>query len=91
MSEAIPQPQEDAEIAAMAADLAKRRRRLQLLNLAILLLPLAAGALFLAFGRDDREWVRKEVDQNVHSSVADCPASISVGVTLNVSMRTTGI
>jgi hypothetical protein len=72
MSEALPQPQpqSDADIAAMAADLGKRRRRLQLLNLAILLLPLAAGAVFLAFGRDDREWVRDEVGASVTETVS---------------------
>jgi hypothetical protein len=72
MSEALPppQPQQDADIATMAADLAKRRRRLQLLNLAILLLPLAAGAIFLAFGRNDREWVRDEVGVSVTETVS---------------------
>jgi hypothetical protein len=76
MSEALPppQPQQDADIATMAADLAKRRRRLQLLNLAILLLPLAAGAIFLAFGRNDREWVRDEVGVSVTETVSSSVA-----------------
>ena len=72
MSEALPppQPQQDADIATLAADLGKRRRRLQLLNLAILLVPLAAGAIFLAYGRNHNERFIESATEKVSSNVA---------------------
>ena len=80
MSEALT-PQQDADIATMAADLAKRRRRLQLLNLAILLVPLAAGVIFLAFGRNHTERVVESVTEKASSRVA---ATIEKAVPLAV-------
>ncbi len=102
MSEALPPPQQqqDADIATMAADLAKRRRRLQLLNLAILLVPLAAGVIFLAFGRNHNERVVESVTEKASSRVAatvenavpravDAVAKVSVPREVKASLKET--
>ncbi len=83
MSEPLT-PSQDPEIATMAAELAKRRQRLVFLNVAILILPLAAGAVFLLFGRSDRAWVQETVAESVTASV---PAKVEATIAETVPAR----
>jgi hypothetical protein len=61
MSESVAQH----DLEAMAAELAKRRKRLFTLNILILFIPLAMAVIFFLFGRDDRTWVRDKVVKTV--------------------------
>jgi hypothetical protein len=65
MNELVAQPQLNSELEAMAAELARRRKRLFTLNILILIVPLVAAIIFFLFGKDDRTWVRDKVVETV--------------------------